>query len=102
MILVMKISKSVDHVRMTDMETIGLYNGTIITYILVNHQMQGSKKDTFSSYYGGNCAKEGVFLQLCDWGGAYIHCGQVEFQTHRISINLVFLNFKRNLQRMIW
>jgi hypothetical protein len=26
---------------------------------------------TFSSYYNGNVAKGGVFLQLCGWQGAY-------------------------------
>lgn len=28
-----------------------------------------AQKNSFSAYYGGNCAKGGVFLQLCGWMG---------------------------------
>ena len=28
-----------------------------------------AQKNSFSSYCGGNCAKGGVFLQLCGWIG---------------------------------
>ena len=60
------------------------------------------QRATFSFYYGGNCVKKkgGVYNYVVGW--VYMNCGQVEFQTHNISINLVFLSFKRNLQWIIW